>query len=51
MSRAISIETLIDEYNLSVRDDQRLSKDFVINYIESSRVGMCPEAQGADNNQ
>lgn len=51
LSRAISIEALIDEYNKSVRNDQRLSKDFVINYIESSRVGMCPEAQGTDNNQ
>lgn len=51
LSRAISIEVLLDEYNQSVRNDQRLSKDFVINYIESSRVGMCPEAQGTDNNQ
>lgn len=51
LSRAISIEALIDEYNESVRNDQRLSKDFVINYIESSRVGIWPKAQGTDNNQ
>lgn len=51
LSRAISIEVLLNEYNQSVRNDQRLSKDFVINYIESSRVGIRPQAQGTDNNR